>query len=121
MITADFIFILFFAIVIGTGAVCILAYGIYSAVTEYDIGFFIGMFFGFLCLSTLSGLVFYVAYDEYQDAKPQNQVKILRQKIFDAEKEYQKYLIDHPELKEVEDVRVYRYRHYSFSSDCKRD
>ncbi len=24
-------------------------------------------------------------------------------------------------FKEVEDVRVYRYRHYSFSSYCKRD
>ena len=103
MITADFIFILFVAIVIGAGAVCTLAYGIYSAVTEYDIGFFIGMFFGFLCFSVLSVVVFYVAYDEYQDAKPQNQVKILRQKISDAEKEYQKYLIDHPELKEAKE------------------
>jgi len=42
-------------------------------------------------------------YKEYKRAIPENQVKILRQKIFDAEKEYQKYLIDHPELKEIEE------------------
>jgi hypothetical protein len=50
----------------------------------------------------LSGIVFYGASEEYNNAKPQNQVKILKQKISDAEKEYQKYLIDHPELKAKE-------------------
>lgn len=101
MITADFIFMLFIAIVLGVFALCLLTYGTYQFFTEEDVGFCVGMFFVFLYFSALSGLAFYVAYEEYQEAIPQNQVKILRQKISDAEKELQKYLIDHPELKEM--------------------
>lgn len=101
MITADFIFVLFLAVVLGVFALCLHAYGIYQFFYELDVGVCVGMFFVSLFFSVLSGSVFYVAYEEYQDAKPQNQVKILRQKIFDAEKELQKYLIDHPELKEM--------------------
>ena len=102
MITADFIFILFLAIVIGFCAICLLAYGIYTALAEYDMCFCVGMIVTFLCLSALSGFGFLASYEEYKNAIPQNQEKILRQKISDAEKELQKYLIDHPELKESE-------------------
>ena len=72
------------------------------AIAEYDFSFFFGMVCGFLFLSGVSALIFYEAYKEYQNAIPQNQVKILKQKISDAEKELQKYLIDHPELEAEE-------------------
>lgn len=102
MITTDFIIILFFAIIFGAVAICILAYGIYNVLAEYDICFFVGMVFSFLVVSGISAIIFYEAYKEYHNAIPQNQVKILKQKISDAEKELQKYLIDHPELEEEE-------------------
>ena len=87
---------------LGVGAICLLAYGIYSALTDDEMDFCVVMIVTFLCLSVLSGVGFNESYKEYQNAIPQNQVKILRQKISDAEKELQKYLIDHPELKEIE-------------------
>ena len=102
MITADFICLLFLAIVFGAGAIFLLAYGIYSALTDYEMDFCVAMIVTFLCLSVLSGVVFNESYKEYKNAIPQNQVKILRQKMFDAEKELQKYLLDHPELNESE-------------------
>lgn len=102
MITADFIIILFFSIIFGAVAVCLLADGIYTAIAEYDFSFFFGMVFSFLVLSGISAIISYEAYKEYQNAIPQNQAKILKQKISDAEKELQKYLIDHPEL-EIEE------------------
>lgn len=102
MITADFIIILFFAIIFGAVAICFLVYGIYTAVAEHDFSFFVGMVFSFLVFSGISAIISYEAYKEYQNAIPQNQVKILKQKISDAEKELQKYLIDHPEL-EIEE------------------
>lgn len=101
MITANFIIILFFAIIFGAAAVCLLADGIHMVIAEYDFSFFFGMVCGFLVLSGISAIMSYEAYKEYQNAIPQNQAKILKQKISDAEKELQKYLIDHPEL-EVE-------------------
>ena len=100
MITPDFIAILGFGIELEAFAIFLLMYGIYSAITDKDAKFCVGMVVCFLFLSALSGLVFRGAYKEYQNAIPQNQVKILRQKISDAEKELQKYLIGHPELKE---------------------
>lgn len=103
MITADFIIILFFAIAFGAVAVYLLIYGIlYTVLAEYNFSFFVGMVFSFLVLSGISAIISYEAYKEYQNAIPQNQVKILKQKISDAEKELQKYLIDHPEL-EIEE------------------
>jgi phosphotransferase system glucose/maltose/N-acetylglucosamine-specific IIC component len=102
MITPDFIVLLGFGIVLEAFAIVLFTYGIYFAITDRDAGFCVVMIVCSLFLSFLSGLVFYGAFKEYNDAKPQNQVKILEQKIFDAEKEYQKYLIDHPELKESE-------------------
>lgn len=103
MITADFIIILFFAIIFGAVAVCLLAYGIlHIAIAEHDFSFFVGMVFSFLVLSVISAIISYEAYKEYQNAIPQNQVKKLKQEISDAEKELQKYLIDHPEL-EIEE------------------
>lgn len=101
MITADFIIILFFAIIFGAVAICLLVYGIYTAVAEYNFIFFFGMVLSFLFLSSISVILLHGACEEYQNAIPQNQAKILKQKISDAEKELQKYLIDHPEL-EVE-------------------
>jgi hypothetical protein len=102
MITADFIIILFLAIIFGVVAVYLLSYGIYKAIIEYNFSFFFGAVCGFLFLSSISNFFFYEAYKEYQNAIPQNQVKILKQKISDAEKELQKYLIDHPELEAEE-------------------
>jgi hypothetical protein len=99
MFTGDVVVLLILAFVPLAGAVSLLVYGIYAAITDKDLEFCIGMIVCFLFLSGLSGLVSVGAYKEYQNAIPQNQVKILRQKISDAEKEYQKYLIDHPELK----------------------
>lgn len=98
MFTGDVVVLLILASEPLAVAITLLAYGIYSAITDKDLGFCIGMIVCFLCLSSLSGFVFREAYKEYQNAKPENQVKILKQKISDAEKEYQKYLIDHPEL-----------------------
>ena len=102
MITADFIWLLLITIVIGLCAIGLLAYGIYIALTESEMSFCVGMIVSFLCLSAMSGFIFMASYNKYQDAIPQNHVNILRQKISDAEKELQKYLIDHPELKEIE-------------------
>jgi hypothetical protein len=104
MITADVICLLFLAILIGVGAICLLAYGIYSALIEHEMYICVAMIVIFLCLSALSGLVFNESYKEYKNAIPQNQIKILRQKISDAEKELQKYLIEHPELKESKEM-----------------
>lgn len=100
MITAEVVALLGLALTLGVGAICLLAYGIYSALIEHEMGICVAMIVTFLCLSVLSGLVFNESYKEYKNAIPQNQIKILRQKISDAEKELQKYLIDHPELKE---------------------
>jgi hypothetical protein len=102
MFTGDVVVLLILAFVPLAGAVSLLVYGIYAAITDKDLEFCIGMIVCFLFLSFLSGIVFYGASEEYNNAKPQNQVKILKQKISDAEKEYQKYLIDHPELKAKE-------------------
>ena len=102
MITPDFIALLGLGIVIEASAIFLLIYGIYSAIADKDMCFCIGMVVSFLCLSALSGLISVEAYNNYQNAIPQNRVKILKQKISDAEKELQKYLIDHPELKEIE-------------------
>ena len=98
MFTGNVVILLILASVPLAVAVSLLVYGIYSAITDRDLEFCIGMIVCFLFLSGLSGFVFVGTYKEYQNAKPENQVKILRQKISDAEKEYQKYLIDHPEL-----------------------
>ena len=98
MFTGDVVVLLILASVPLAVAVALLVYGIYSATTDRDLEFCIVMIVCFLFLSGLSGLVFREAYKEYQNAKPQNHVKILKQKISDAEKELQKYLIDHPEL-----------------------
>lgn len=102
MITPDFIVLLGFGILIEAFAIFLLIYGIYSSITDKDLGFCIGMVLCFLFLSFLSGLVSCGVYNEYQNAKPQNQLKILKQRISNAEKALQKYLIDHPELKENE-------------------
>lgn len=102
MITHDFIAILGFGIEIEAIAILLLIYGIYVAITDRDTAFCVGMIACFLFLSGLSGLMFRVAYIEYQEEIPQNQVKILRQKISDAEKELREYLIDHQELNENE-------------------
>ena len=98
MITLDFIVILGFGIVFESTALFLLVYSIHEVVLTYDKAFCVAMVPCFIFLSFLSGIIFVGAYTEYQNAKPENQVKILKQKISDAEKEYQKYLIDHPEL-----------------------
>lgn len=98
MFTGNVAVLLILAFVLLAVAVSLLVYGIYSAITDRDAVFCGGMVFVFLLLSSLSAFVYIGAYKEYQNAKPQNHVKILRQKISDAEKELQKYLIDHPEL-----------------------
>lgn len=100
MITGDVAALLLLAIVTGVGAIILLVFGICTFIIDKEVWFFIGLILCFLALSGLSGVVFFGTYQEYQDAIPQNQVKILKQKIIDAEKQYQKYLIDHPELKE---------------------
>lgn len=100
MITDEVVAILILAVVLLAFAIFLLVYGIYTALTDKDKFFFGAMFALFLFLSGLSVIVFNEAHKEYQNAIPQNQVKILRQKISDAEKELQKYLIDHPELEE---------------------
>jgi hypothetical protein len=100
MITFYFIFLLFFGIAFEALAIFLFVYGIHAAITDKDVNFCVVMFISSLLLSSLSGIIFVGAHDEYQNGIPQNQVKILRQKISDAEKELQKYLIDHPDLKE---------------------
>ena len=92
MITFYFIFLLFFGIAFEALAIFLFVYGIRA--------FCAVMIISSLLLSSLSGIIFVGAHEEYQNGIPQNQVKILRQKISDAEKELQKYLIDHPDLKE---------------------
>lgn len=98
-----FVLMIGFAIVLAVFAIFLLVYGIYTAIVEKDIGSCFGMTVCFLAFTSISSLMFLGAYSEYQDIKPQNQVKILKQKISDAEKAYQKYLIDHPELKKEAD------------------
>lgn len=102
MFTGDVVTLLILASALLAVAATLLAYGIYSAITDRDLEFCIGMIVCFLFLSGLSGAVLVGAYKEYNNAKPQNQVKILKQKISDAEKELQKYLIDNPNLKTEE-------------------
>lgn len=102
MFTDDVVTLLILASVPLAGAVYLLVYGIYIALTDHDMGLCAITIVGFLCLSTLSGVGFNEAHKEYKNAIPENQIKILKQKISDAEKEYQKYLIDHPNLKAKE-------------------
>lgn len=102
MFTGNVVTLLILASVPLAGAVSLLVYGIYSAITDKDLIICIVMIVCFLLLSALSGFMSVDAYKEYQNAIPQNQVKILRQKISDAEKELQKYLIDNPNLKTEE-------------------
>lgn len=102
MFTGDVVVLLILAFVPLAVAVSLLVYGIYSAITYRDLEFCIGMIVSFFCLSGLSGAVFVGAYKEYQNAKPQNQVKILKQKISDAEKDLQRFYIDYPQFKEQE-------------------
>lgn len=100
MFTGDVVVLLILASVPLAVAVSLLVYGIYCAITDGDLEFCIGMIVCFIFLSFFSVIMLVGSYYKYQEAIPQNQVKILRQKISDAEKELQKYLIDHPELKE---------------------
>lgn len=102
MFTGDVVVLLILASVPLAVAVSLLVYGIYSAITDKDLEFCIVMIVCFLFLSALSGFVSVEAYKEYNNAKPQNRMKILKQKISDAEKELQKYLIDNPNLKTEE-------------------
>lgn len=101
MFTGNVAVLLILAFVPLAVAVSLLIYGIYVAITEKDAVFCGGMVFVFLLLSSLSAFVYNGAYKEYQNAKPQNHVKILRQKISDAEKELQKFCIDYPEFREA--------------------
>lgn len=101
MFTGDVVTLLILASVPLAVAVSLLVYGIYSAITDRDLEFCIGMIVCFLFLSALSGVMSVEAYKEYQNAIPQNQVKILKQKISDAEKELQKFCIDYPEFREA--------------------
>lgn len=100
MITNDVVALLILAFVPLAIAIFLLICGIYSAIIDKDIFFCIVMILFFLFLTFVSGITFEGAYRKYQNEIPQNKVKILRQKISDAENELQKYLIDHPELKE---------------------
>lgn len=102
MFTDEVVTLLILAFGPLAGAVFLLVYGICAVITDKDLEFCIGMIVCFLLLSALSGFVSVEAYKEYQNAIPQNRVEILRQKISDAEKELQKYLIDHPNLKAKE-------------------
>lgn len=102
MITANLIALSVLGIVFGLFAMFLLVCGIYDAIKDKDMFFCIEMAVCFLFASCMSAFILHGTYKEYQDAIPQNQVKILKQKISDAEKELQKYLMDHPELKEVE-------------------
>lgn len=104
MITCEVIALSLLVIVSGVGAIIILILGLYTIFTELDIDkdMYITMIFTFLFACAVCGLVLPIIYKEYRDTIPENQVKILRQKITDAEKEYQEYLINHPELKENE-------------------
>lgn len=102
MVTTDFIVMLIFSIVLGTSIICLLIFGVCAILIEHD-----KFFFGVMMACTLfTSILFAIAYrwtcEEYQRAIPQNQAEILRQKISDDEKEYQKFLIDHFELKESE-------------------
>lgn len=90
MFTGDVVVLLILASVLLAVAVSLLVYGIYSAITDRDLEFCIVMIVCFLFLSSLSGFVFVGTYKEYQNAKPENQVKILKQKISDAEYEIKK-------------------------------
>lgn len=92
--------LLLIAIIIGVAAISVLVYTIHAVLIDEDIDLCVGMAVSFVFLSSLSAVGFVLAYKEYQDANPQNQIKILRQKVSDAEKDLQKYLIDHPELEE---------------------
>lgn len=98
MVTEAFIVTLLVALVIGVAAISVLVCGIHAVLTDEDVEVRVGLAAGFLLLSSVSAIGIAAAYTEYQEAKPQNQVKILRQKVYDAEKDLQKYLIDHPEL-----------------------
>ena len=102
MITANFIVVLIFAIVSGLIGITLFIFGLYTAFVDKDVDFCILMIGCSLCAFIFSGIMFNESHKEYKNAIPQNQVKILRQKIIDAEKELQKYMIDHPELKEYE-------------------
>lgn len=101
MFTGDVFVLVILASVLLAVAVFLLVYGIYSAITDRDLKFCIVMIVCFLYLSGLSGVVFVGAEKEYNNAKTQNQVKILKQKISDAEKELQKFCIDYPEFREA--------------------
>lgn len=100
MITGDVVALLILAFVPFAIAVFLLICGIIDIASYGDKYFCVTMVACFIFLSFLSVIMLVGAYDKYQEAIPQNQVKILRQKISDAEKELKKYLIDHPELKE---------------------
>lgn len=101
MFTGNVVTLLILASVPLAVAVFLLVYGIYSAITDKDLDFCIVMIVCFLFLSAWSGFMSVEAYKEYQNAIPQNQVKILKQKISDAEKELQKFCIDYPEFREA--------------------
>lgn len=100
MITGDVVALWFLAFVPFAIAIFLLICGIYGAASVGDKYFCVSMVACFIFLSFFSVIMLVGSYYKYQEAIPQNQVKILRQKISDAEKELQKYLIDHPELKE---------------------
>lgn len=100
MITGDVVALWFLAFVPFAIAIFLLICGIHEVVLTDDKDFCVAMVACFIFLSFLSGIMLVGSYYKYQEAIPQNQVKILRQKISDTEKELQKYLIDHPELKE---------------------
>lgn len=107
MITANFITILGCAIVLDVVAIFLLIFGIYTAITDKFMELCAIIIILFLFLSILSGFLFRSVYEEYQNAKPQNQVKILKQKISDAEKALQEYLHEHPEVRENDEQTTF--------------
>ena len=91
---------LFVIALLGIATLVVLASSI-KTFTEYD--FLWGCFFSFLTICSVIILAFNIkkAKEEYTNAKPENQKQILLQNIENAQNEYEKFMSEHPELKEV--------------------
>ena len=79
----------------------LLGFGIYVCINGNP-GIFVVLLVVSLLTGCMAGAYYYSAMKAKNESLPENRVEILKQNIVNAQREYEKFLIDHPEFKEEE-------------------
>ena len=100
MLTFDFIIVLLIAVMMTVLAFFCLINCIGSFINEEQSVVAFSLLFATVLSFVIAVFFMYGCVHEYNNGTPQRQYEIKKRQIIDAEKELQKWLIDHPEFKE---------------------